>query len=49
VLSLGALAGIFPIHLGAGVRDLAHAVLLAIVVAHLAKYATAITLHRRDA
>ena len=49
VLSLGALAGIFPIHLGADVRDLAHAVLLAIVVAHLAKYATAIALHRRDA
>lgn len=49
VLSIGALVGIFPIHLGANVRDLAHAVLLAIVVAHLAKYATAIVLHRRDA
>jgi hypothetical protein len=49
VLSIGALVGIFPIHLGANVRDLAHAVLLAIVIAHLAKYATAIVLHRRDA
>lgn len=49
VLSLGALASIFPLHLGADARDLAHAVLLAIVVAHLAKYGTAIVLHRRDA
>lgn len=49
VLSVGALAGIFPLHLGADARDLAHLVLLAFVIAQLAKYGTAIVLHRRDA
>lgn len=49
VLSVGVFASIFPIHLGADARDLAHAMLLAFVIAELATYGTAIALHRRDA
>lgn len=48
-LAVGVLLAIFTLHLGADRRALAHAVLLAFAISQLAKYATEIALHRRDA
>jgi hypothetical protein len=49
VLIIGALAGIFTMHLGAGRRDVGNAVLLAIVIAQLTKYGAEIVYFRRGA
>jgi uncharacterized membrane protein YfcA len=48
-LSIGVFVGIYTLHLGAGARDVGHAVLLAFAIAQLAKYGTEIALHRRAA
>jgi hypothetical protein len=48
-LAVGVFLAIFTLHLGADSRELAHAVLLAFAISQLAKYATEIALHRRDA
>jgi archaellum biogenesis protein FlaJ (TadC family) len=49
VLMVGALASIGTMHLRAGTWEMAHAVLLAIVVAELARFGKQIILYRRDA
>lgn len=48
-LAAGVFLGIYTVHLGANAGQVAHAVLLAFVVAQLARYGTEIALHRRDA
>jgi hypothetical protein len=49
VLIIGALAGIFTMHLGAGRLGVGNAVLLAVVIAQLTKYGTEIVYFRRGA
>lgn len=49
ILAAGVFVAIFTLHLGAGRRELAHAVLLAFAISQLAKHAAVIALHRRDA
>ena len=49
VLLVGALVSIATMHHGAGVWVMSNSVLLAVVVAELAKFTTQIVLYRRDA
>jgi hypothetical protein len=49
VLLLGAIASIGTLHLGVGRWEMAQCILLAVVLAELAKFATEIVLYRRDA